>query len=476
VPGAIEEGSADGHRTRRSVLAAAVGAAGVFVAQALGRPQSVEAASVVLGANNNETTQTKFTNTAANGSAWALSGVTTYTGSATGSRGVVGISNGANGVGVAGQANTGSSARGVLGLTATGVGVQGQASGSGYGVRGTGGYNGVYGSGGSYGVIGSGGSGYGVYGSGNTGLYGSGSTYGAQAYGGSYGVYASGSSFGVYGQGATGVYGTSSAGSGVYGISSEVNSAAVYGTGGQYGVQGANARTAGVRGDSGYVGVWGEGAAWGFFSIATATTGQNYGIMSQTLSPAGYAGYFKGNVYVEGTLAKAAGAFRIDHPLDPDRRWLSHSFVESPDMMNVYNGVVSLDGGGRATVRLPDYFGALNRDFRYQLTPIGAAAPSLHVERKVERNEFRIAGGSPGQEISWQVTGIRQDDYANEHRIEVDTPKSKADQGTRMFVPKGSSAKQMVVGPLRPTGVQPVPATVKPAPDPRDVRPRAPAD
>jgi hypothetical protein len=315
-------------------------------------------------------------------------------------------------------------------------------------------------------VIGSGGSGYGVYGSGSTGLYGSGGTYGAQAYGTSYGVYASG---------AIGVYGSSSSSNGVYGQSTEPNSAAVYGTGGQYGVQGTNARTAGVRGDSGYVGVWGEGASWGFYSIATATTGQNYGIMAETLSAAGYAGYFKGNVYVQGTLSKAAGAFRIDHPLDPDRRWLTHSFVESPDMMNVYNGVAMLDGSGQAKVQLPDYFEALNRDFRYQLTPIGAAAPSLHVARKVERNEFQIAGGSLGQEISWQVTGIRQDDYANAHRIEVDTPKSRADQGTRVFVPKGSNANPMAVGPLRP-GLQPAPATVKPAPDPRDVRPRAPAD
>ncbi len=307
----------------------------------------------------------------------------------------------------------------------------------------------------------------------------SGNTYGVQAYGGTYGVYAGGGPYGVYAGrqgGGRGVYGASSSGSGVYGTTSNVNAAAVYGTGGQYGVQGNNARTAGVRGDSPYVGVWGEGASWGFFSIATATTGQNYGIMAETKSPAGYAGFFKGNVYVGGTLSKAAGAFRIDHPLDPDRRWLSHSFVESPDMMNVYNGTVVLDARGRATVRLPGYFEALNRDFRYQLTPIGAAAPSLHVARKVESNSFQIAGGSPGQEISWQVTGIRQDDYANANRIEVETAKSKTDQGTRSFVAKGSGAKPMQVGPLRPTDLQPAPAKVEPAPDPLDVRPRVPED
>jgi hypothetical protein len=501
-------------RTRRSLLAAGLGAAGAFVASAIGRPAPADAASVVLGATNNETAATRFHNTAASSSAVGVVGRTTYTGAASSARGVVGISEGIGGIGVVGEANTGVGARGVLGTSTsgtgvrgistasnavgvhgtstngstakgvqgtstTGIGVHGEATGNGYGVRGSGGYNGVYGNGGSYGVIGSAGGGYGVYGSGSTGVYASGGSggYGAQAYGGTYGVYAAGASYGVYAEGQTGVYGNSGSGSGVWGNSSEPNSAAVYGTGGQYGVLGLNGRTAGVRGDSGYVGVWGQGTSWGFFSIATGTSGQNYGIMSETLSrTTGFAGWFKGNVQVEGTVSKSAGNFLIDHPLDPDRRWLSHSFVESPDMMNVYNGTVVLDAAGRAKIQLPDYFEALNRDFRYQLTPIGAAAPSLHVARKVERNEFQIAGGSPGQEISWQITGIRQDDYANEHRIQVDTPKSKADQGTRLFVAKGSGAKQMEVGPRRPTGLQPAPAKVEPPPAPVDVQPRAPAD
>jgi hypothetical protein len=91
-------------------------------------------------------------------------------------------------------------------------------------------------------------------------------------------------------------------------------------------------------------------------------------------------------------------------------------------------------------------------------------------------NEFQIAGGSAGQEISWQVTGIRQDDYANEHRIEVDVPKSVAEQGTRLFVAKGSGAKQMEVGPRRPTVQQAALAKVEPGTRPLDVQPRAPGD
>src|SRR4029453_13052647 len=112
----------------------------------------------------------------------------------------------------------------------------------------------------------------------------------------------------------------------------------------------------------------------------------------------GTAGLFEGNVSVLGTLSKSAGSFKIDHPLDPAHKYLSHSFVESPDMMNVYNGNLVLDADGEAEVVLPDWFEALNRDFRYQLTAIGQPGPGLHVAGKVKANRFRIGGGSPGME------------------------------------------------------------------------------
>ena len=56
---------------------------------------------------------------------------------------------------------------------------------------------------------------------------------------------------------------------------------------------------------------------------------------------------------IGGTLTKGGGTFKIDHPLDPENRYLSHSFVESPDMKNVYDGVVRTDRKGFATVKLP---------------------------------------------------------------------------------------------------------------------------
>jgi hypothetical protein len=181
-------------------------------------------------------------------------------------------------------------------------------------------------------------------------------------------------------------------------------------------------------------------------------------------SPDGYAVYANGNARVTGTLSKSAGSFMIDHPLDPDNRWLSHSFVESPDMMNVYNGNATTDAKGKATVTLPGYFEALNRDLRYQLTVIGGGFAQVMVSRKVKGNTFEIASDKPGIEVSWQVTGIRQDTYAKEHPIVVETDKAGPEKGAR-FAPGAapSSASGIVPPPSEPEGAAPTEAPVAPS-------------
>lgn len=87
----------------------------------------------------------------------------------------------------------------------------------------------------------------------------------------------------------------------------------------------------------------------------------------------------EGNLTIMGSVAKGSGTFKIDHPLDPENKYLYHSFVESPDMMNVYNGNATTDAEGNATITLPDYFEALNMDYRYQLMPIGQFAQAIIV-------------------------------------------------------------------------------------------------
>ena len=194
-----------------------------------------------------------------------------------------------------------------------------------------------------------------------------------------------------------------------------------------------------------YYGVWGE--VDGQDGPGGINTGTNYGVRGgarngttnygvygyATGGTTNYAGYFNGNVHVTGTLSKAAGSFKIDHPLDPENKYLNHSFVESPDMMNVYNGNIVLDNNGQAVVEMPDWFDALNRDCRYQLTCIGGFAP-VYIAQKIQNNTFKIAGGTAGIEVSWQVTGIRQDPYAEANRIQIEVDKPADERGKYLHV------------------------------------------
>ena len=156
-------------------------------------------------------------------------------------------------------------------------------------------------------------------------------------------------------------------------------------------------------------------AFWGF------APSNGYSLLATSIGAGG------GNVDVQGTLTKGGGGFKIDHPLDPANKLLYHSFVESPDMKNIYDGVATLDNSGNATVQLPDYFSAVNGDFRYQLTAVGGAMPNLHVSTEISGNQFSISG-APNGKVSWQVTGTRQDPWANAYRIPVEESKG-AKQG-----------------------------------------------
>jgi hypothetical protein len=213
-----------------------------------------------------------------------------------------------------------------------------------------------------------------------------------------------------------GVAGTSVSGDGVFGDSNSGN---------------------GVEGDSGGpdgFGVYGTNSAEDSIAIygidTTASSAGLVGIAPYAVIANGsvLAGEFIGNVEVEGTLSKDSGSFKIDHPLDPANKYLYHSFVESPDMMNIYNGNVTTSAAGEAVVTLPEWFETLNRDFRYQLTVLGQFAQAI-VSSKVANHQFSIKTDKPDVEVSWQVTGIRQDAWANAHRIPVEEMKSEKERG-----------------------------------------------
>jgi hypothetical protein len=273
---------------------------------------------------------------------------------------------------------------------------------------------------------------------------------------------AAGSTFGVLGQSASdigrGVFGlaTGTAGVGVIGettaggigvVGKALPGSTGYGVWGEAyfpaidGVHGLShtqySGVAGLNDGTGY-GVWGEAfgsAIDGVHGVSnnaagSGVAGVNFaggdGVYGGSVG--GFAGYFGGDVNVTGNLSKGGGSFKIDHPLDPANKYLYHSFVESPDMMNLYNGNVTTDGQGNAVINLPDWFGALNRDFRYQLTVIGQFAQAI-VASEIANRQFTIRTDKPNVKVSWQVTGIRQDAWANAHRIPVEQLKPAGERG-----------------------------------------------
>jgi len=107
-----------------------------------------------------------------------------------------------------------------------------------------------------------------------------------------------------------------------------------------------------------------------------------------------------------GILSQTGGAITIDHPLDPCGKILNHYSIGGPEMRNIYEGSVILDSSGKAEVRLPDYFSALNRNPHIQLTGVGSY--EVYVIEDITDNRFVIAG-RPGTKVYWLVTGERQD-------------------------------------------------------------------
>jgi len=96
--------------------------------------------------------------------------------------------------------------------------------------------------------------------------------------------------------------------------------------------------------------------------------------------------------------------------------------------MNIYNGNIVTNEDGEAVVTMPEYFEALNSEFRYQLTVIGTFAQAI-VAEKIKGNRFVIKTNSPNVEVSWQITGVRHDAFAKKNRIKVEVEKEESERG-----------------------------------------------
>jgi hypothetical protein len=165
----------------------------------------------------------------------------------------------------------------------------------------------------------------------------------------------------------------------------------------------------------------------------------------------------------------AAGtkAFTIDHPQDPENKFLKHYSMESPEVLNTYRGNATLDANGEATVTLPSYFEAINRNVSYQLTPIGAAAPGLYIKEEVSNGRFVIAGGAPGMKVSWNIYAERNDAYMqqNPSSREVEPAKKPHQRGLYLMpklfgqpAEKGIFYKNKQVGGTKPSTAPESPA------------------
>jgi hypothetical protein len=233
------------------------------------------------------------------------------------------------------------------------------------------------------------------------------------------------------------------------------------------GVLGLGVSGDGVRGEGSRDGVSGEGRRNGVSGRGTGTGSGVAGVATGGIgiyghSDSNYAGYFTGNVHVLGTLTAGGKNFKIDHPLDPTNKTLAHSVVESPDMMNIYNGNTITDAHGHATITLPAYFQALNREFRYQLTVLEQFAQAI-VSRKIQENSFTIKTDKPHVEVSWMVTGVRQDAYAQAHPLVVEEEKAADERGAYLHPEAyGQPKTKGVLQALRAGETQPLPTEAAP--------------
>jgi hypothetical protein len=106
----------------------------------------------------------------------------------------------------------------------------------------------------------------------------------------------------------------------------------------------------------------------------------------------------------------------------------AQALTSCSSMKNIYDGVARTNAKGFATVRLPKWFQALNKDLRYQLTSL-SGLQLVAVAQEIRNNRFVIQSEKPNSRISWQVTGIRHDRYANANRIQLVVPKTGSDAG-----------------------------------------------
>ncbi|MCH2194270.1 hypothetical protein [Kordia sp.] len=225
---------------------------------------------------------------------------------------------------------------------------------------------------------------------------------------------------------ASGVFGRNTGtGNGVYGFNFGGTGSGVYGqtdTAGGTGVYGLSQ-------SSGY-GIHGEntGSGSGIYGL-TSHTG-SYGVVGENTGVSNNAIHANGNLSASGTKT-----FKIDHPLDPENRYLKHFSIESNEILNVYRGIATFDANGKAIITMPEYYEAINKNPSYQLTPIGASMSGLFIERELTGGSFVIGGGISGKKVSWQLTAERNDPYLKQNPKERIVEADKGENRGKYLMP-----------------------------------------
>jgi hypothetical protein len=228
-----------------------------------------------------------------------------------------------------------------------------------------------------------------------------------------------------------GVYGKSTSGVGVFGVSTNAVGSGVTGISDNgVGVSGSSRNGIGVHAitfspDPMHAGLSVLSSSKPTGAIAARLWG-TVRIENDTFGTAGQAG----DLIVAGKLQVTSGMkmFHIDHPLDPENKYLNHAAIESSEVLNVYSGNITTDQNGDAEVQLPDWFEALNKDYRYQLTVVGTFAQAI-IARKIKGNRFAIKTNEANVEVSWQVTGVRSDPTAKKFKFEIEEAKTERERG-----------------------------------------------
>jgi hypothetical protein len=229
-------------------------------------------------------------------------------------------------------------------------------------------------------------------------------------------------------------------GNGVVATGGDSNGRGVFATGGigpvGYGVEAKGGASQGA----------GHVAGAGIKTTGGASSGSNSASGTGILAIAGEAtngatrgraGVFEGDVVITDNLEVINGDlnvggtknFKIDHPLDPENKYLLHASIESSEVLNIYTGNVVTDAKGEAVVALPEWFEALNKDLRYQLTVMGTFAQAI-VADEVRTNRFKIKTNVPNVKVSWLVTGVRSDATMQKHPFRSEENKPERERGT----------------------------------------------